>query len=90
MMRQPVAWIERNMDAAEFAEWEVFDAMYGLPDAYFVAGKVCETLARVMTGGNRNADSFIPFLRPPKRPQTADEQRAIVRERLAAARSRKD
>lgn len=84
MLGKTVAKLEREMSSAELTEWVAFDREYTLPDAYFVAGQICATLA------GRSPADYVPFFKPPKstRPQTAAEQQAIVREHLAAARSK--
>ncbi len=74
------------MGADELTTWELFEEEFTLPDAYFVAGQVCAELRRSITGGAAGAAMFVPFFRPPEREQTAAEQQAIVRARLAAAR----
>lgn len=41
-----------------------------------------------MTGAKAGPADFVPFFAPPPREQTAAEQQAIVRAKLAAARQR--
>jgi hypothetical protein len=68
-----------GMDSNELSEWLAYDNIYGLPDAYFVAGQVCATLVSVMTGKESNPADFVPFFRPQRRKQGVKDHMSIMR-----------
>lgn len=66
--------MERNLTARELTEWEMFDAIHGLPDkrAEIVAGTIAAHLyySRPKKPGARKLKispaDFFPWLKPPK------------------------
>lgn len=85
-MGRTVGELEAGMSSGELAGWLAFDAEYGIGDHYFTTAAVCRTLAGSLGGKDTTGADYVPFFRPPARPQTVAEQRAAVRARLAAAR----
>lgn len=81
--------VEARMDSAEFAEWLAFEQAYGIPDGYFVTGQVCSVVANAFAGAGLGPEAFVPYFRRPRREQTPEEARAIVRAHLDAVRRRK-
>lgn len=88
-----VEQLSREMSSAELSDWLAYDGVYGYPDIYFMTGEVCKAIAGAMGGRRASAADYVPFFRPPssrqQREQSPDEQRAIVRAHLDAARARR-
>lgn len=49
------------MSGAEFREWQVFDELYGLPDAYLVAAAICTTLDGHWNEKPREVGAILPY-----------------------------
>lgn len=77
---------EKRLDSREISEQMAYERAYGIGDAYFIVGQVCATIARAMSGAKLGPEEFVPFYKNAPAPgeQSPDEQRAIVRAKLAA------
>ena len=69
-------------DSAELSDWLAYEQVYGLPDAYFIAGTLAPLLAVPPKGERLTAADFVPYFdavrrqaRARDRPQTGREMR---------------
>lgn len=64
MLGRTVEELNDTMASDELSGWVAMDRVGGLPDVYFLVGKVCETLAKVF-GGNDDAkpSDFVPYFK---------------------------
>jgi hypothetical protein len=77
------------MDSHELSEWLAYDQVDGVPDAYWICGKLCQTIVGSFAGKKTQVDDFIPRERP-VRIVSGDSAKAIMQGVTVAQRMKAD
>jgi hypothetical protein len=87
LLGRSIAEVE-TLGSDEINAWIAFDALYGLPDAYFVTGRICALMAQLWGDGKGprvGPADFIPYFAAARGGR--DDPRAIF-ERIRALKAR--
>lgn len=74
------------MSASEFEEWLIREETHPLPDFWLAVGMIIAEIRNGLRAKGKpvGAMDIFPFLRPPKREQTAEEIERSVRDWLSS------